>query len=189
MTQVFETLRLIIRRAQPDEADVAFFLRLWNDPRVMRYVGFPHGLGLDTAQVAQALEHDLQSGDERRLDSRLVAVRRDTGQVIGECKLGTPNDSGLSETDVKLLPEFWGQGYGSEIKRGLLDYLFTHTECQVVQATPNVENIASIRMQESVGGQRVGESLFEFPPEMQDFTCPVHCYIYQVRRADWAKTG
>lgn len=187
MDVLFETPRLSIRRARPDEADTAFFLRLWNDPRVMRNVGFPYGLRLDAGQVRQALERGLQQGDERRLDACLVAVRNDTDQVIGECRLGTPDGQGLSETDVKLLPEFWGQRYGIEIKRGLLAYLFTHTECLAVQATPNVDNLASIRMQEAVGGRRVGESTHGFPPEMQSFTSPVHCYVYQVRRDDWLK--
>ena len=197
MEILFETPRLRIRRAQPDEADTAFFLRLWNDPRVMRFVGFPYGLRLTAEQVRQSIERGLQIGDERHLDARLVAILKGTapeagnpaaGETpIGECKLGTPDADGLSETDVKLLPQFWGQGYGTEIKRGLLAYLFTCTECQVVQASPNVDNLASIRMQEAVGGTRVGEHLYEFPPEMQPFTCPVHSYIYHVRREEWLK--
>lgn len=185
MPPLFETPRLRVRSVTLSDADVNCFLRLWNDPRVMRFVGFPRGLGLDAAQVRQAIQRGLSQGDERRLDARLIAERKQDDVAIGECKLGTPDAQGLSETDVKLLPEFWGQGYGVEIKRGLLDYLFTHTDCQVVQATPNVENIASIRMQEAVGGVRVGEKVYEFPPEKRDFTCPVHCCIYQVDRAAW----
>jgi len=185
----FETPRLLIRRADLSEMDADFFLRLWNDPRVMRYVGFPRGLGLDVTRVRDAIRRGLEMGDERQLDARLVVVRKQDGALIGECKLGTPNAEGLSETDVKLLPEYWGQGYGVEIKRGLLAYLFTHTECQVVQATPNVDNIASIRMQEAVGGECIGEAVYEFPPEKRDFTCPVHHYIYHVRRETWEKAN
>lgn len=187
MPPLFETPRLRIRRASLSDADVDFFLRLWNNPQVMRFVGFPHGLGLDEDKVRHAIQGGLEQGDERRLDARLVAERKQDGIPIGECKLGTPDAQGISETDVKLLPLYWGQGYGVEIKRGLLTYLFTHTDCQVVQATPNVENIASVRMQEAVGGERMGENVYEFPPEMRDFTCPVHCYIYHVRRETWAQ--
>ena len=154
----------------------------------MHFVGFPHGLGLDADGVRRAIQRGLEQGDSRHLDARLVAERRQDGVIIGECKLGTPTTDGISETDVKLLPEYWNQGYGVEIKRGLLAYLFTHTECKVVAASPNVENIASIRMQEAVGGERVGEKVYEFPPEKRDFTCPVHCYIYHVHRDTWEKT-
>ena len=185
MPALFETPRLTIRHATVSDADVAFFLRLWNNPQVMHFVGFPQGLGLDEAQVRRAIQRGLEQGEPQHLDARLVAERKLDGASIGECKLGTPDAQGLSETDVKLLPEYWSQGYGVEIKRGLLTYLFTQTRCQVVQATPNVENIASIRMQEAVGGVRVGETVYEFPPEKRAFTCPVHSYIYQVRRETW----
>ena len=88
---------------------------------------------------------------------------KSTGQAIGECKLHWPDREGIAATDVKLLPEFWGNKYGVEVKRGLLDYLFTHTECLAVDASPNVGNLASIKMQEAVGGVCVGESIYEFP--------------------------
>ncbi|RKX23729.1 MAG: hypothetical protein DRP45_09800, partial [Candidatus Zixiibacteriota bacterium] len=101
--------------------------------------------------------------------------------------LGLPNNEGISETDVKLLPQFWGKSYGSEIKRGLVNYLFTHTNCKGIKATPNKLNIASQKMQESVGAKRVGESIFSFPPEMKDYTSDVPHYIYIVYREDWEK--
>jgi len=66
--------------------------------------------------------------DDAPFDRRLVAELKGSNQPIGECKLGLPGKDGLSETDVKLLPELWGQGYGTEIKRGLVDYLFRHRE-------------------------------------------------------------
>jgi ribosomal-protein-alanine N-acetyltransferase len=183
MEILFETQRLVIRRAGPGDQDIDFFLRLWNDPQVMRFVGFPYGLELSRAQVQAVLERPAQSG----LNGRLVAMRRSDGAIVGECKLGEPDSDGLSETDVKLLPEFWGQGYGTEIKRGLLRYLFTHTECKIVQATPNVLNQASIRMQEAVGGVRTGEGVFEFPPEQAGRRVAVHYYTYQVYREDWVR--
>jgi RimJ/RimL family protein N-acetyltransferase len=57
-----------------------------------------------------------------------------------------PDDDGIASTDIKLLPAYWGQRYGSEIKKGLVDYLFTNTDCLAVEASPNVNNIASIRL-------------------------------------------
>ncbi len=46
-------------------------------------------------------------------------------------------------------------------------------------------NIASIKMQEAVGGVRIGEDVYEFPESMREFTTPVHCYIYRVYRNAW----
>jgi RimJ/RimL family protein N-acetyltransferase len=86
---------------------------------------------------------------------------------------------------VKLLPAYWGNKYGVEIKQALLDYLFTNTSCSAVEATPNVENSASIKMQEAVGGVRVGEDTFQVPESKREYATPVHHYIYHVRREKW----
>jgi RimJ/RimL family protein N-acetyltransferase len=178
---IFETERLMIRAAGPE--DVELFHQLWTDPRVMTNVGFPQGLPITHQEIREKLL--AQAGQV--YDSRLVVTLKHGGAAIGECKLGRPNDSGVSETDIKLLPAYWGHKYGVEVKRGLVNYLFRHTECQVVQATPNVKNVASIKMQEAVGGVRVGEAVDEFPASMADYTTPVHHYIYHVRRGDWEK--
>ena len=178
-TTVFTTRRLRVRRAEPQ--DVEHFHSLWTTPAVMRFVGFPRGLSVTHPQIAARLAAE---GDSP-LDALLVVERRADGAALGECKLGRPNAAGLATTDVKLLPRFWGRGYGREIKVGLLDYLFTRTDCQVVEATPNVANAASIRMQEAVGGVCVGEDTATPPPHLALETTPVHYRIYQVRRAAW----
>lgn len=176
---VFETERLRVYVATPD--DVELFCSLWTDPRVMRNVGFPRGLPITREQIVDQLQG--QSG--RVFDARLAVQLRDSGNLIGECKLGWPNDEGISTTDVKLLPAYWGNKYGVEIKQALLDYLFTNTSCSAVEATPNVENSASIKMQEAVGGVRVGEDTFQVPESKREYATPVHHYIYHVRREKW----
>jgi RimJ/RimL family protein N-acetyltransferase len=98
-----------------------------------------------------------------------------------------PDEEGVSRTDVKLLPAYWGHKYGVEIKQALVDYLFLHTDCAAVEGTPNVANIASIKMQEAVGAVRVGEDTFHFPIARAALTTPVHHYIYHVTRATWAR--
>lgn len=178
---VAETSRLLIRLAEPD--DVAFICALWNDPRVMRFVGFPNGLG----ETEERLRANIEKRGDSEFRQLLVVSLKESGQVIGQCKMELPDADGISETDVKLHPDFWGQRYGVEVKRALLDHLFTHTDCRVVQASPNVENTASIKMQEAVGGMRVGEKLYEFPESMRETTAPVHAAIYHVSREVWAQ--
>jgi RimJ/RimL family protein N-acetyltransferase len=178
---IFTTPRLLVRTAIPSDEDVDLYYRLWTDPRVMTNVGFPYGLRITREKMRQILE--TQSGTE--YDRLLVIERRSDGQRLGECKLGKPDEHGIAETDVKLLPEYWGHSYGLEVKRGLLDYIFTHSDCSAVHATPNVENLPSIRMQEAVGGERIHEGVYEFPEHMREYTHPVHHYVYQVTRQTW----
>lgn len=180
---IFATARLAVRKAT--EADTDLFEALWRDPRVMRHVGFPHGLPITRAEIAAQLAG--QAAQDGEFDCRLVVMLRAGGAPIGECKLGAPDAQGIAHTDVKLLPQFWGHRYGVEVKRGLLDYLFRHTDCTAVSATPNVNNVASIKMQVAVGGAPVSEGVFEFPPALRDTTTPVRHIVYHVSRATWEK--
>lgn len=177
--RVLATERLLVRRATVD--DVEMFYALWNNPQVMGNVGFPRGLGISREEIRAKIA----AQGATPFDGRLVVILQASGERLGEAALHRPDAEGIAETDVKLLPQFWGHKYGAEVKRGLVEYLFTHTDCRAVQATPNVNNVASIRMQEAVGGVRVGETFFEFPDAMGDKTVPVRAYIYHVRREDW----
>lgn len=176
---VFTTSRLTVRLASSD--DVELFYQLWTDPWGTSNVGFPQGIPVSRAQIRERIERSGAS----EFEHLLVIELNSTGQSIGECSVSRPNAQKIAFTDVKLLPQFWGNKYGFEVKRGLLNHLFTHTDCEEVEATPNVDNRASINMQEAVGGVCVGEKLFEFPESMQSYTSPVKSYIYRVRRKDW----
>jgi ribosomal-protein-alanine N-acetyltransferase len=180
---VFRTARLSVRRATASETDVAFFHHIWTNPEVMKFVGYPQGLRITPDEIRAQIEKE----HDTEYDVWLVVELKNSGVPVGECKLGWPNTDGISETDIKLLPQYWGNGYGTEIKRALVAYLFTNTGCRAVKATPNKENIASQRMQEAVGGRRVGEGVFRFPEKMRNFTCPVPHYVYLVYREDWEK--
>ncbi len=176
---VLHTKRLIIRQATV--ADAPLYYKLWTNPKVMIFVGFPQGLRITQEQIEQRIRKQ----EAGFLDQRLVVELRSTGEAIGECTMHTPDIKAIASTDVKLLPAYWRHKYGVEVKRELLSFLFTYTKCTAVQASPNIKNIASIKMQEAVGGVRIGEDLYEFPPSMQAYTIPVPHYIYHVRRKDW----
>ncbi len=178
---IFETKRLIIRQAIPEKTDIEFFNRLWNDPKVMKFVGYPYGLNISREKI----EEGIRAEDESPYDKKLVVVEKESGEPIGECKLGRPDKDKISETDVKLLPEYWRKGYGTEIKQNLVEYLFRNTDCIGVKATPNKANIASQKMQEKVGARRVREGTFRFPKHMRKHTCEVPYYEYIVYRHDW----
>lgn len=178
-TVVFETEQLVIRAATVTDVDL--FYDLWANPQVMANVGFPQGMRVTRSELKERL---LKQGGFERM---LVVDLKTTNEAIGECMMHRPNEEGIAEPDVKLLPAFWGHKYGVEVWRGLLAYLFTHTNCVAVQGTPNVDNIASIKMQEAVGGVRIGEDVYHFPESMRDYTAPVHHYIYRVYRADWER--
>jgi RimJ/RimL family protein N-acetyltransferase len=165
---IFETDRLTVRIATEDDAEL--FYALWANPEVMTNVGFPRGLPVTRCQ----LEDRLSKQGDSEFEQLLIVELKSTGQAIGECKLSYPDEEGIAQPDVKLLPHFWRHKYGVEVWHELVDYQFTHTDCRVIQATPNVENTASIKMQEAVGLLCTGEAVHRFPERMRSYTTPVH---------------
>jgi len=176
---VFETERLSVRTAT--EADVDLFYALWTNPAVMKHVGFPQGLPITREELMDKPFPKAES----EFDQRLVVVLKDTGEPIGECKLGRPDESGVVEPDIKLLPPYWGHKYGREVWMALVAYLFEHSTCDAIMTTPNVDNIAALKTYEATGAVREGEDVYHFPEPMQAYTTPVHHYIYKLYRSDW----
>ncbi|HPQ39164.1 MAG TPA: GNAT family N-acetyltransferase [bacterium] len=173
MPECLHTHRLTVAPALSHDSE--FIAALWNHPAVMTHVGFPDGLGVTPEDIQQRLREEKPS-----LMEYLLAVRRkDTGTIIGQAMMHAPSRNGICETDIKLMPAFQGQGYGTEIKRALVDYLFTETSCRAVQASPNVTNIPSIRMQETVGAVRLGRGRCQFHPGMTVATHPVDYWLYR----------
>jgi RimJ/RimL family protein N-acetyltransferase len=172
----FETSRLVVRPAA--EKDASFIVALWSDPRVTRLVGFPFGIPTAAGDVPRRIRR----GDG--LTALLIAEERESRGPIGQCMLGAPDSRGACEPDIKLAPPFWGRGYGRELWAALVDQLFLGSSCTIVRGTPNIANLASIRMQESAGMRRVGEGVSEFPASMQAFTTPVPHFAYEITREE-----
>lgn len=179
---IIETERLIIRKAEPTEADVQFYYSIWTNGEIMKNVGFPKGLKTSPEFIRERIESDAKRDQYNTL---LLVRLKGSDTIVGECKLGPPDEEGIAGTDVKLHPDHWGNKYGIEIKQALVDYLFTNTVCIAVEATPNVANIASQKMQEAVGGKRIREEVCTPPAHLADVTCEFRLYIYHVTREDW----
>ena len=176
-----KTERLVIRKIKPCRQDAKFISLLWKNKRVMKFVGFPNGIEEKEEKIIEKTKNRQKRGDEYHLIVEL------NGKAIGEALIGYNKESKIAETDVKIMPEFWGNGYGREIKSALVKWIFKNTDSKGVKATPNVKNKASIKMQESVGGKRIKKMHFSFPSDMKSFTKDLDCYVYIVYREDWEK--
>ena len=92
--------------------------RLWNDGRVMRWVGFPEGLGHD--------EHSLDTWFALLQASRCARhfVLREDGRFCGELFYRVDARHRRAELDVKLVPEAQGHGVATESLGWLIDRVF-----------------------------------------------------------------
>lgn len=173
------TSRLGIRRATVKDA--TFIHTLWTMPAVMRLVGFPQGLAISVDEI----EKGIAGSPDSEIGSRLIATLLETKEQIGQCKIGVPDCDRICEPDIKLLPAFWGNGYGKELWAAMIDYAFLNTSASIVQGTPNQANTASIRMQLGSGMVQVDEGVFPVHPSPHPGAVPVPYYKLQITREQW----
>ena len=174
-----QTSRLGIRRAT--DKDATFIHTLWTMPAVMQFVGFPQGLSISVAGI----ERGIVTSPDSHFGSRLITTLLETGEQIGQCKIGAPDDDGICEPDIKLHPEYWGDGYGGELWGAMIDFAFISSSAIIVQGTPNRANTASVRMQLGSGMIQVDEGVFANHPSPHPGAVPVPYYKLQITREQW----
>jgi RimJ/RimL family protein N-acetyltransferase len=121
------------------DADLAVLGRLWNDGRVMRWVGFPHGLGIDADGLRRW--YDELRADENR---RHFVIRDRDGEFCGELSYAVDRAHGRAVLDIKLVPEAQGGGIAAYALSWLVEHLFAREpDVEAVWAEPSPENDAS----------------------------------------------
>lgn len=145
--------------------ELPFLFGLWRRPEVMRYADeLPSLRGWSkSADPDEAWrEHRGQRTAHGPLYTQLI-VRLPDGQPIGESFVapllegyefgrwrkptGVPTVMG----DVKLLPEYWGRGLGTEAMRAVVRWVFGRTTCQLFIVPPHLRNPAAQRVYEKAG--------------------------------------
>jgi RimJ/RimL family protein N-acetyltransferase len=91
----------------------------------------------------------------------LLVERVDDGEVIGTVgwhlvRYGPNRESDAWMFGIDLVPEARGQGFGAEAQRLLVEYLFSTTPVNRVEASTDVENVAEQRSLERAGLVREG---------------------------------
>lgn len=132
--------RATLKRTEAD--DLPFLKQLWNDGRVMKWVGFPNGTGATDEGISEWLQRRSSHPHFRH-----YIVLDDNGQRCGEVCFGAPFVNGGSGLDIKLLPEFQGKGLATQALMAVIDAAFQHDpECQVVWTEPSETNAAARRL-------------------------------------------
>ncbi len=101
------------------ESDVPLLMKWINDPRVRHFVSnaFPKMEGVEREWVANL---------SKKSDSHIVLMIEVDGKPIGNIGVHGINWKDRTTTTGTLIGEveYWGQGYGTDAKMTLLEYLF-----------------------------------------------------------------
>jgi RimJ/RimL family protein N-acetyltransferase len=148
-----------------EETDLPFLLDLWQIPEVMRYADeLPWLRGWDkTDDPRVAWRRYLERRAELGPEYTQLILRLPDGIQIGESFIA-PLPEGYTfgrwekparvpavMADIKLLPEYWGQGLGTEGMQRVVDWVFRNTAVELFVVPPHRHNPAAERVYEKAG--------------------------------------
>jgi RimJ/RimL family protein N-acetyltransferase len=111
-----------------ETSDLPDLVRLWNDGRVMRWVGFPDGLGYDIERI-----EEWYSTVKSKLDRHHFVIRDVEQAFCGELYYEIDPSHHMASLDIKLIPEAQGRGIATRAFKNLIDIVF--------QSEPHVESV------------------------------------------------
>jgi RimJ/RimL family protein N-acetyltransferase len=169
---VLETERLLLRR--PTLADVTAIARLANDRRIAEHTRrLPHPYSQDHAVAFVRKTADDRQAITFLIEHNYVPVGM-TGIEWGEaCE---------PELGYWLGVDHWGQGFGTEAARAVIDHFFEQHDCGHLHAGARVANPASRNVLEKCGFQWSGVELHRF--EALGSSAPVD--RFRLSRSVWS---
>ena len=172
---ILETERLILRELTED--DFAVLYAVLSDSDITRH--YPYTF--DDQRVRGWIERNIR---RYRTDGfgLWAVVRKDTGELIGDCGLTMQNIHGhlLPEVGYHIRKDHWRQGYGSEAAAACVRWAFTHTNFPAVYSYMKYTNLASRRTAMKCGMAFVEE----YPDPDNEFTA-----VYTISRETWTQRG
>jgi RimJ/RimL family protein N-acetyltransferase len=148
---VLQTERLLLRSPRPDDAKAVAALA--NDLRIAQNTTrIPHPYTLADAKSFIA------STDKGEGETVFLVTLHD-GAIIGATGIAKL-DGRTPELGYWLGTHFWGQGYGTEAARAVIDHAFTELGHDALHSGARISNPASRRVLEKCGFQWTGVGLY-----------------------------
>jgi len=136
---IFQTKRLTIRLLK--ESDRTSFFDMMSNPKVMAPIPRPV---MDKAESDTNFEKHLNAA--LTSDTKVWAITTKQGdEFIGICAY-LKNNQNVDEIGYRLREQFWGNGYGTETTRGLINYGFNALQLELITADVNTANINSVKI-------------------------------------------
>jgi RimJ/RimL family protein N-acetyltransferase len=169
---VLETERLMLRR--PTLADVKAIAHLANDRRIAENTRrLPHPYSQD-----HAIEFVRNAASDNRGTAFLIESNFAPIGVVGV----DWREPDAPELGYWLGVEHWGQGFGTEAARAVIDFTFEESEVEHLVAGARVSNPSSRNILEKCGFQWSGVELHRF--EALGSSTPVDCF--RLARSVWS---
>jgi ribosomal-protein-alanine N-acetyltransferase len=144
---IFKTKRTLIREITTQ--DIEGFYNLQSNPVVMEMIPAAVMTMDECVDDIQRLIKEYNTPIQNRIMDIWVVEDIETKDFIGTCGLlyKTPIIDAQPIKTVELgyryRQQFWGNGFGAEVCKGLIDYVFTQTNFQKIIADVSKTNLGS----------------------------------------------
>jgi len=167
------TERLVLRKARTDDAS-AIFETYAQDTEVTRYATWkPHKTVHETEQFVSACLSLWGAGK----DFEYAIALKGNSKLVGMFGIHPMNSK--IEVGYVLARPYWRKGYMTETLHTVIEWAFSQPDIYRVQATCDVENIASARVMEKAGMTREGLlRRYVMHPNLSDE--PRDVYLYAI---------
>jgi ribosomal-protein-alanine N-acetyltransferase len=155
-----QTARTSIRPLVPQDLDKLH--RLCASPEAMKFIP-PHFAPETIKQTKDRLNHYIEHHDEYGISFGYVSDKQ--GKFMGRAGFYFIPEVNLYEIGYSLLPEYWGQGYATELAAALLDYAFNTLSLDTVCARTIHGNDSSEKVLHKTGFIFLGERMFSLRGE------------------------
>lgn len=164
-----KSTRITLRHIQESDADAIFAYR--SLPEVAK---FQYWEPFTREQIVEFIEKN-SNADLASRDNwiGLAVILNEGDKLIGDCALKISKES--AEIGCNISPEYQNRGYAKEVLALLIEYCFQNTDIIEVCGITDSENIASIRLMESLGMKK-SES-FENRIECKGAICTEYKYL------------
>ncbi|REE91387.1 RimJ/RimL family protein N-acetyltransferase [Paenibacillus taihuensis] len=156
------------------QPEIYEYLPGWNVSLEQRTDWFMNYELPENAEFFQAVADGRDVGELRL---RLAIILRETGELIGWCCSGIKDELPPQNREVMyaISRDHRGKGYTTQAARGMIGYLFAHTNVQVLNAVALLGNAASNRVIRKCGFEGVGK--IEIDGEAYKY--------YRLEKRDW----
>ena len=153
---LIETERLLIRDLRLSDLDDFHFYRSNED--IAKYQGF-YVMDLKKAKEFIIEQKDRSFGEPGQWVQYGIE-NRSTQKLIGDCAIRLDeNNIQVAEIGITISHLHQRNGFAKEAMRGIFSFLFNTQNVQRIVETVDVENLASIKLMESLGLQKEEHSL------------------------------
>lgn len=167
---LFKTERLAVQYLE--ETDLEPFYEMQSNLKVMQFIKPT----MNMEESKKELNRFIAYYHNENIDFNIWAVReQQTGLFIGICGF-YENAKQEFEIAYRLRECFWGNGYGQEMARGLIQYCFEETDLEVLKAYVRLGNKGSIRILEQEMNYK--NTFVEAKNNLEE-------QVYELKKEDW----